>query len=228
MKKLPNKDFSSASRLFSVTEYGFCIKKLWNSPSTDFGHLFNSSRILKARVSSQEVSRLDLNLDYLELLKLLCTLEYINYKAVRNHLQVSPPPAMVSNPTTAVRPSAQQVAPGNRAKPPSMQKAKPQVNVIVHLGDTDPKEHAPLGAHPVGRPLPRHNPGNSAIPRPLTRQQIEEQENHRWLDSEKNWRNRVGKGWVAKRVLGKGGYGIVGHWTYKGPDRDQKKIADGE
>lgn len=47
-----------------------------------------------------------------------------------------------------------------------------------------------------------------------------------WLASEGTWKNRVGKGWVANRVLGKGGYGIVGHWEYKGPDRNLKPLKD--
>jgi hypothetical protein len=34
----------------------------------------------------------------------------------------------------------------------------------------------------------------------------------KWQGTEKLWTNRVGKNWVAKRVLGRGGQGIVGHW----------------
>jgi hypothetical protein len=45
-----------------------------------------------------------------------------------------------------------------------------------------------------------------------------------WLASEKNWKYRVGKGWKGKKVLGQGGQGIVGHWTYEGPDRYQKTV----
>lgn len=33
-----------------------------------------------------------------------------------------------------------------------------------------------------------------------------------WLLTEKHWKNRVGKYWKAKKVLGIGGQGIVGHW----------------
>lgn len=32
----------------------------------------------------------------------------------------------------------------------------------------------------------------------------------------------MGKDWVPKKVLGKGGFGIVGHWSYEGPDPNQK------
>ena len=48
----------------------------------------------------------------------------------------------------------------------------------------------------------------------------------KWLGSESRWKDRVGKGWVANKVLGQGGYGIVGHWEYKGPDRDSKPLKD--
>jgi hypothetical protein len=47
-----------------------------------------------------------------------------------------------------------------------------------------------------------------------------------WLASEKKWKHRIGKGWRGKRVLGMGGQGIVGHWTYEGPDRDRKTVKD--
>jgi hypothetical protein len=50
--------------------------------------------------------------------------------------------------------------------------------------------------------------------------------NEQWLASEKDWKYRVGKGWKGKKVLGQGGQGIVGHWTYEGPDRDQKTVKD--
>lgn len=48
----------------------------------------------------------------------------------------------------------------------------------------------------------------------------------KWLASESKWKNRVGRGWVAKKVLGRGGFGIVGHWEYVGPDRDFKPLKD--
>jgi hypothetical protein len=47
-----------------------------------------------------------------------------------------------------------------------------------------------------------------------------------WMASERSWRHRVGKGWVAKRLLGRGTYGVVGHWSYEGPDRDSKSLKD--
>ncbi|KAL2064718.1 hypothetical protein VTL71DRAFT_3856 [Oculimacula yallundae] len=47
-----------------------------------------------------------------------------------------------------------------------------------------------------------------------------------WMASEKNWRHRVGKGWVPKKLLGKGTFGVVGHWTYVGPDRESKSLKD--
>jgi hypothetical protein len=47
-----------------------------------------------------------------------------------------------------------------------------------------------------------------------------------WLKSEANWKYRIGKNWRGKKVLGLGGQGIVGHWTYEGEDRDQKTVKD--
>jgi hypothetical protein len=47
-----------------------------------------------------------------------------------------------------------------------------------------------------------------------------------WMKSERRWKNRVGKGWVAKKVLGQGGVGVVGHWEYQGPDRAMKPLKD--
>jgi hypothetical protein len=48
----------------------------------------------------------------------------------------------------------------------------------------------------------------------------------KWLASEKNWKNRIGKGWKGKRILGRGGQGIVGHWRYEDADRDTKIVKD--
>jgi hypothetical protein len=43
-------------------------------------------------------------------------------------------------------------------------------------------------------------------------------------------RNKIGKtGWErlgSKKALGKGTFGIVGHWTYDGADRDKIKLVD--
>jgi hypothetical protein len=36
----------------------------------------------------------------------------------------------------------------------------------------------------------------------------------------------VGKDWVAKKVLRRGGFGIVGWWTYEGNDEGQKRMVD--
>lgn len=47
-----------------------------------------------------------------------------------------------------------------------------------------------------------------------------------WLEREKYWKQRVGTGWIPKRVLGSGGHGIVGHWTYEGIDKDLKSLTD--
>lgn len=54
----------------------------------------------------------------------------------------------------------------------------------------------------------------------------EEKEGELWLASEKYWTKRVGKGWIAKRVLGRGGQGIVGWWSYEGNDRGEKSMVD--
>lgn len=37
-----------------------------------------------------------------------------------------------------------------------------------------------------------------------------------WLDSEKDWENRIEEGWVGKRVLGVGASGIAGLWELEG------------
>ncbi|CZT47468.1 uncharacterized protein RSE6_08031 [Rhynchosporium secalis] len=47
-----------------------------------------------------------------------------------------------------------------------------------------------------------------------------------WMNSESRWKNRVGKGWVGKSLLGRGSYGVVGHWSYEGPDREKKGLRD--
>ncbi|KAK0118662.1 hypothetical protein ONS96_011749 [Cadophora gregata f. sp. sojae] len=47
-----------------------------------------------------------------------------------------------------------------------------------------------------------------------------------WMATEWKWKNRVGKGWVPKRLFGRGTYGVVGHWSYQGPDRDAKSLKD--
>jgi len=47
-----------------------------------------------------------------------------------------------------------------------------------------------------------------------------------WLASEPNWKYKIGKGWKGKRILGVGGQGIVGHWSYEGDDRDKKSVKD--
>jgi hypothetical protein len=47
-----------------------------------------------------------------------------------------------------------------------------------------------------------------------------------WLRSEQNWKYRIGKSWSGKKILGRGGQGIVGHWTYEGADRDLKSVKD--
>ena len=47
-----------------------------------------------------------------------------------------------------------------------------------------------------------------------------------WMATEWKWKNRVGRGWVPKRLLGRGTYGVVGHWSYQGPDRDTKSVKD--
>jgi hypothetical protein len=61
---------------------------------------------------------------------------------------------------------------------------------------------------------------------PIGSLNLEDLENKRWLNSEPRWTNRLGTYWVAVKVLGRGGQGIVGHWTYNGADRDKKRIVD--
>lgn len=69
-----------------------------------------------------------------------------------------------------------------------------------------------LGAFRPNNPNTVHNPAPSA--------------ERQWLDSEIRWRRPVGPNWEAVKVLGQGGQGIVGHWTYKGKDRDQRTMVD--
>lgn len=46
---------------------------------------------------------------------------------------------------------------------------------------------------------------------------ISEAQRANWLYSEFVWQTRIGPaGWRARKVLGVGGYGIVGHWNYEG------------
>jgi hypothetical protein len=47
-----------------------------------------------------------------------------------------------------------------------------------------------------------------------------------WLASEPKWKDHVGKDWKPVRVLGRGSQGIVGHWSYGGPDRHLRKLND--
>jgi serine/threonine protein kinase len=54
------------------------------------------------------------------------------------------------------------------------------------------------------------------------RDQVERRQ-RAWLNSEVRWKNRVGRGWIGKRVLGKGSYGIVGHWAYDEDDRSKRR-----
>lgn len=44
----------------------------------------------------------------------------------------------------------------------------------------------------------------------------------KWIDTERYWKDRLGSGWKGKKFLGKGGFGIVGHWRYEGSDRNQR------
>ena len=47
-----------------------------------------------------------------------------------------------------------------------------------------------------------------------------------WLNSASKWRNGVGDGWVGKKILGQGGQGIAGHWSYESSDRDSKPLKE--
>lgn len=44
----------------------------------------------------------------------------------------------------------------------------------------------------------------------------------KWIDTERYWKDRLGSGWKGKKFLGRGGFGIVGHWRYEGSDRNQR------
>ena len=64
------------------------------------------------------------------------------------------------------------------------------------------------------------------MPLGLTENQRRVEEGKRWLRTEPIRNNRVGKSWRAKKVLGRGGQGIVGLWSYEGPDRDHKGLTE--
>jgi len=60
---------------------------------------------------------------------------------------------------------------------------------------------------------------------PNTQAAIRAREDRNWLDSEKKWKHRVGKGWAAKKVLGRGGQGIIGLWEYEGSDKSSQAMT---
>ncbi|KAI9743088.1 MAG: hypothetical protein M1818_003383 [Claussenomyces sp. TS43310] len=41
-----------------------------------------------------------------------------------------------------------------------------------------------------------------------------------WLRSDRRWQNKLGRGWKGRRVLGRGGNGIVGLWEWEGAPGD--------
>ncbi|KAI9739886.1 MAG: hypothetical protein M1818_004942 [Claussenomyces sp. TS43310] len=47
----------------------------------------------------------------------------------------------------------------------------------------------------------------------------------RWIRSMPRWRHGLGEGWVGRKVLGRGGFGIAGLWEYMGP-RNQRRYAE--
>ncbi len=61
---------------------------------------------------------------------------------------------------------------------------------------------------------------------PAEKKQRDKRIDEAWLRSEAGWKHRVGKGYIHKKVLGRGSFGIVGHWRYHGPDEDQRAIKD--
>jgi serine/threonine protein kinase len=55
---------------------------------------------------------------------------------------------------------------------------------------------------------------------------VRDHEIQQWIrDSDKNWTRKLGKGWVGKRFLGKGQFGIVGLWEYQGPPQMAPEIT---
>jgi hypothetical protein len=48
-----------------------------------------------------------------------------------------------------------------------------------------------------------------------------------WIATEPFWYTRLGPGWVGQKVLGRGGQGIVGLWSYEGPENPHpvKEVA---
>lgn len=46
-----------------------------------------------------------------------------------------------------------------------------------------------------------------------------------WLDSEKDWEQRLGEGWTGTKFLGKGSFGIVGLWEYRGDPANAPEIT---
>ncbi|KIN07272.1 hypothetical protein OIDMADRAFT_109769 [Oidiodendron maius Zn] len=46
-----------------------------------------------------------------------------------------------------------------------------------------------------------------------------------WLESNKNWKYGLNELWKGKKVLGMGGYGLVGLWEYKKSDDDVIRVV---
>lgn len=46
-----------------------------------------------------------------------------------------------------------------------------------------------------------------------------------WLESNKNWKYGLNELWKGKKVLGMGGYGLVGLWEYKKRDDDVIRVV---
>ena len=46
------------------------------------------------------------------------------------------------------------------------------------------------------------------------------------MATEPRWRDRVGKDWVARKVLGQGSEGVVGWWQYQGVSKRERRLKN--
>jgi len=61
----------------------------------------------------------------------------------------------------------------------------------------------------IAPPSPTMSEGKRQPKPPVWAVDMSEQE---WLRSEPNWKQRLGQGWEGVKILGKGRFGIAGHW----------------
>lgn len=75
---------------------------------------------------------------------------------------------------------------------------------------------------PVNRRIWHNYAGNSAQPHDW---EVTPQEKRQWLASNPQWQHGLNYSWVGKKVLGRGGYGLVGLWECAMPNDEVKKVV---